>query len=126
MGKEPAMDTSIPPGEFKVEYLTGEVALKAREVSMLTGIHPVVVEMAKKLIEKPGSVGRFLLGTDELKANADAIEQEFMKGLRKVARAVAAKDRLGPKNGRDGHALVFWMQEKKEWLGAKKKAGKVT
>jgi hypothetical protein len=99
--------SEILPNAVKVEYLTGDTAFKAQQVAALTGIHPLILEMGRTLIDEPGKVARFKLATTELRENADKIQEQFLAGLRRVATALS-KERLSTKGERDGDQLVFW------------------
>jgi hypothetical protein len=109
--KSAKISTLIPSG-LKVEYLTGDIAFQAQQVAAFTGIHPVIMEMGRKLVETPGSVARFKLADPKLKDATGDIQQEFLDGLRKVGKALA-KDPVVVKSGRDGDSLVFWFA--KSW-----------
>lgn len=98
---------ALIPAKLKVEYLTGDVAFQAQQVAGFTGIHPVILEMGKSLVDPVGKTARFKLADDNMKEAAEAIAQEFVKGLKKVAKAIS-KDPLQVKYGRDGDTLVFW------------------
>jgi hypothetical protein len=109
--KEFNISTMIPAG-LKVEYLTGDTAFKAQQVAAFTGIHPVILEMGRTLIEESGKVARFKLADAKTKEAAEDIRGEFMKGLRRVGKALS-KDPVVVKSGRDGDSLVFWFA--KSW-----------
>jgi hypothetical protein len=98
---------TLLPSTLKVEYLTGDTAFKAQQVAALTGIPPIILEMGRTLIDEPGKVARFKLGSTELRENADKIQEQFLAGLMRVATALS-KERLSTKGGRDGDQLVFW------------------
>jgi hypothetical protein len=105
------VSTVIPAG-LKVEYLTGDIAFKAQQVAAFTGIHPVILEMGRTLIEESGKVARFKLADAKMKEASEDIRGEFMNGLRRVGKALS-KDPVVVKSGRDGDALVFWFA--KSW-----------
>src|SRR5688500_14848529 len=98
---------ALIPATLKVEYLTGDIALEAQTVARFTGIHPVILEMGQTLALEIGKTGRFKLADQKMKDAGDAIQSEFVKGLRKVAKAMSA-DPLQVKFGRDGDQLLFW------------------
>jgi len=104
--KSSNVSTMIPAG-LKVEYLTGDIAFKAQQVAAFTGIHPVILEMGRTLVEEQGKVARFKLADPKMKDAAEDIRDEFMKGLRRVGKALS-KEKLAVKSGRDGDTLVFW------------------
>ena len=120
--------SAVVTGSLRVEYLTGHMALKTQEIAALTGVHAVVLEMARTLLDefaKDGApkVARFKLATEEMKKHSDDIASEFFKGLRKATKALS-KDPIGVKGGRDADCLAFWLVKKKPWP-SKKKAAKV-
>lgn len=100
------VSTVIPAG-IKVEYLTRDTAIQAQQVAELTGIHPVILEMGRKLIEDPAKVARFNLADPKMKEAGEAIRDEFRKGLRRVGKALS-KEPMVVKSSRDGDALLFW------------------
>lgn len=99
------------PARVKIEIITGKALMAVKAAAKLAGIPPAVLEMANTLIEKPGEqAGRFLLGTPEMKTKAVEIEQVFVAGLRKVARAHFGAGKLTVHSTRDGDTLTFWYE----------------
>jgi hypothetical protein len=107
--------SALIPQKLKVEYLSGKVAFEAQQVALFNGIHPVIIEMGKTLAADLGKTARFKLGDDKMKEGGDAVLKEFIKGLRKVAKALT-KDPVKINYGRDGDTLVFWFAKKQEAL----------
>jgi len=104
--------SALIPATLKVEYLTGDTAFRAQQVAAFTGIHPVILEMGRTLVEEQGKVARFKLADPKMKDAAEEIRGEFMKGLRRVGKALS-KDPVVIKSGRDGDSLMFWFA--KSW-----------
>lgn len=108
MMKKKSVDVSaLIPSKLKVEYLSGDTAFKAQQVAAFTGIHPAILEMGKELIAKIGKTARFKLADAKMQEAGDAIQSQFVKGLRKVGKALSEESVL-VKYGRDGDSLVFW------------------
>ena len=92
----------------KIEYIQGQPFLKLKEAAKLAGIHPVILEMGKRLLARPDVEGGvFPLKGPEMQKNADAIEQQFVWGLRKIAKALSAIP-LRVKSVREEERLVFF------------------
>jgi hypothetical protein len=109
------------PGSLKVEYLSGDSAFQAQQVAALSGIHPIILEMGRTLVNEPGKVARFKLANEQLRQNAEPLRTEFINGLRRIGKALSPAQALLAKGGLDGDSLVFWYE--KSWSRAKKKSG---
>lgn len=100
---------SLVPRDAKFTIVNGQDFLRLREATKLAGIHPVVLEMGKQLLERIGGTGAaFTLGTPDMQKNADAIIATFKTGLRRFAKAMEPTKKIKLKAYRDGTRLVFW------------------
>lgn len=113
----PRQTLSIPVN-LKFEILKGEAFMRVRQAAKLAGLHPAILEMGQRLLQHAeAEAGVFQLATPEMKAKGDAIEEAFVKGLRRVARALGQN--VNVRSVREGDRLTFWYAVK---LGRAKKA----
>lgn len=97
----------VLPEKLKFESISGKQFIQVKSAAKLAGIHPVILEMGKKLMESvDGQAASFLLGTPEMLKKANEIENEFNKGLKKVAKAFG--NSFSIKSYRDDNKLYFW------------------
>lgn len=96
------------PETVKLQFVDGKKFIEIKAAARLAGIHPVVLEMGRKLLENPdGQGGVFLLATEQIRKQANEIEQVFRRGLQKVAKTLGPGG-LAVKSYRDEERLVFW------------------
>jgi len=97
----------VLPETLKFEIISGKSFIQTKSAAKLAGIHPVILEMGKKLMESvDGQAAQFFLGTPEMKRKAEDIESEFRSGLKKVAKAFG--NALQIKSYREDNKLFFW------------------
>lgn len=83
----------------KVEYIAGRAFVPLREAAKLGKVHPVILEMGKRLLAQPNA---------NMKTRAVEIEAMFMKGLRRIAKVLGNGTSVRVRSHRDGDRLVFW------------------
>jgi len=98
------------PEKLTLTFIDGKKFIELRHAARLTGIHPVILEMAQRLLKQPDTeAGTFLLATQELKDKADQIETAFVAGLRRVAKHFGTA-KMRPKCYREENRLSFWYE----------------
>lgn len=108
----------ILPEKLKFEIISGKTFIQTKSAAKLAGIHPVVLEMGKKLMEQvDGQAAQFFLGTPDMERRATDIEVEFRNGLKKVAKAFG--NSLQVKSYREDNKLFFWYTQ--SWSRKEKK-----
>jgi hypothetical protein len=102
--------TVVPiPNNAKFEVLSGEGFIKIREAAKLSGIHPVVLEMAQHLLKNPSTTGAsFALATPDLQKRGADIAAMFKSGLKKCAKALDPTHICGVKVHHDDDRVVCW------------------
>lgn len=107
--KQIKQPTSSLPADVKWETVSGQPFVRVREAAKLANVHPVALEMGRKLLDNIGAGGAaFTLSTPAMKSNADAIAKMLRGGLKRVAKAFEPNKKLRVKSHRDGDRLVFW------------------
>lgn len=86
------------------------VPLKA--AARLAGVHPVVLEMADRLVKDPARGVRFALDAT-MRRQSSAIEEEIRRGLKRCATGYGRPDLKVRSYVGDAHEyLVFWYDVK--------------
>lgn len=96
------------PEEFKIETINGQDFVRIQAAAKISGIHPVVLSMGQRLLKNPSDGGVFKLGDPDMMKNASAIEAEFVKGLRKVSKALGSGQKAKSFLDYEQKRIVFW------------------
>jgi len=101
------IETELPKID-KIAFLDGDKFIKIQSAAKLAGVHPAVLEMGQRLIGTIGQeCGVFALTTKEHSARAEDIRAMFVKGLKKVVKALGPPG-VGVKSVAEPERLVFW------------------
>lgn len=92
------------------EMVGGEMLVKAKAAAKLAGVHPVAMEIVRKLQGEPSKGAVFVLGDKAMKEKALEIERALVSDLRKIVRAWGLGFKA--KSTREGDRLLFWFDSK--------------
>lgn len=98
------------PATLKLDTVKGEEFTTIRTASKLSGIHPEILSMGRRLLASPTQGGVFKLADAEMIKNAPAIEALFAKGLRKVAKAFGGGQKAKSFLDYELKRIVFWLE----------------
>lgn len=100
--------SALLPADLAVETVLKTKLVTIKAAASLGGVHPVVLEVAQKLLSEPTQGAQFTLATPEMQAAAHDIERMFVKGIRATAKKMghgATKVR----SHLEGDRLIFWL-----------------
>lgn len=101
---------TIPlPEDLKFDVINGDGLMAIRKAATIARVHPAILEMGERIVAKPGvEAGVFRLGDDDMRARAKDLRKAFLKGLRRVCKALGQAP-AALKSYADEHKLVFWI-----------------
>jgi hypothetical protein len=98
------------PETLKLDTIHGNDFTTVQTASRLSGVHPAILSMGRKLLSEPTQGGVFKLSDPEMLKNANNIEATFVKGLKKVAKAFGGGQKAKSYLDHDQKRIVFWLE----------------